>query len=271
MSKITSSPRLSHLNISKMKKENVKIAALTSYDFSFANLCQEAGVDIIFVGDSLGMVIQGHDSTIPVELGDIIYHTKIVAKGSKRPLIISDLPFATYQESPKQAFSSAAKILKAGAQVIKLEGGEDMASTTEFLSRRGVAVCSHIGLTPQSINQLGRYGIHGKNDESFAQVKKDAFAQQQAGAVMIVLEALYADLAEELANELTIPTIGIGAGPSCSGQVLVIYDILNITMGIKPKFVKDFMQGQDSILSAIRAYVAEVKDGTYPATKHLYR
>jgi 3-methyl-2-oxobutanoate hydroxymethyltransferase len=262
--------RLTHLDLAKMRAGNEKISMLTCYDASFAALCDAAGVESLLIGDSLGMVLQGHDSTLPVTLADIAYHTASVARGSQRALIIADMPFGSYQESPQQAFRNAATLMAAGAQMVKLEGGTAMAETTAFLTQRGIPVCAHIGLTPQSVHQLGGYRIQGKDAASAAAVLADAHAQQNAGASLIVFEAIPSALAAEASAQLCIPTIGIGASKACSGQVLVLHDMLDIAPGRKARFVKNFMAGQSSIANAIAAYVAAVRDGSFPAPEHCY-
>ena len=262
--------RLTHLDLAKMRTSGEKIAMLTCYDASFAQCCEEAGIDSILIGDSLGMVVQGHDSTLPVSVEDIIYHTRAVLRGCHRPLLIADLPFGSYQESPQQAFRNAARLMAAGAQMVKLEGGTGMAETTRFLTERGIPVCAHVGLTPQSVHQLGGYRVQGKNDAGALQLSADADAQQEAGASLIVLEAIPATLAAEVTARLHIPTIGIGAGKDCSGQVLVLHDMLHVTSGRKARFVRNFMEGQGAISAAIAAYVASVKNGSFPAAEHCY-
>ena len=262
--------RLTHLDLAKMRVAGDKIAMLTSYDATFAHLCDAAGVESILVGDSLGMVLQGHDSTLPVTIEDIAYHTACVVCGCARPQIIADMPFGTYQESPQQAFRNAVVLMRAGAQMVKIEGGAEMTEITSFLSSRGVPVCAHVGLTPQSVHQLGGYRVQGKDEASAEKLIADALAQQEAGATLIVLEAIPSALAAEATRQLSIPTIGIGAGKECSGQVLVMHDMLDITAGKKARFVKNFMAGQTSIPAAVAAYVTAVKDGSFPAPEHCY-
>lgn len=270
MSSHAATRRLTQLDLAKLCAAGDKITMLTCYDASFAALCEIAGVESLLIGDSLGMVLQGHDSTLPVSLQEIAYHTACVARGCQRPLIIADMPFGSFQESPQTAFRNAAVLMAAGAQMVKLEGGEEMAETTHFLTSRGIPVCGHIGLTPQSVHQLGGYRVQGKGDEGAAKLKADALAQQQAGAAMIVLEAIPEALAKQTTEQLAIPTIGIGASKACSGQVLVLHDMLAINPGRKARFVRDFMQGQPSIAAAIAAYVQAVKDGSFPAPEHCY-
>jgi 3-methyl-2-oxobutanoate hydroxymethyltransferase len=262
--------RLTHADFAKMRAADDKISMLTCYDASFAQLCDTAGVDALLIGDSLGMVLQGHNSTLPVTLLDIAYHTSAVARGSQRALIIADMPFGSFQESPQLAFHNAAALMVAGAQMVKLEGGVEMAATTQFIAARGIPVCAHIGLTPQSVHQLGGYRVQGKDDSGASRLIADAMAQQEAGASLIVLEAIPEALAVEVTKRLHIPTIGIGASKECSGQVLVLHDMLDISSGKKARFVKNFMAGQSSIAAAITAYVAAVKDRSFPAPEHCY-
>lgn len=270
MSSHAQTRRLTQLDLVKLATQGEKIAMLTCYDASFASLCEAAGVECLLVGDSLGMVMQGHDSTLMVSLADVAYHTACVVRGCQRPLIIADMPFGSFQESPQLAFRNGAALMAAGAQMVKLEGGEEMAETTRFLAQRGIPVCAHIGLTPQSVHQLGGYRVQGKDPDAAAKLKADALAQQEAGASLIVLEAIPETLATETTALLAIPTIGIGASKSCSGQVLVLQDMLGIAPGRKARFVRNFMQGQASILAAISTYVQSVKDGSFPAPEHYY-
>ena len=252
-----------------MRERGEKIAVLTGYDASFARLMDEAGIDIILVGDSLGMVVQGHASTLPVKLSEMSYHTRCVARGVKHAFIVSDLPFATYQQGPQQAYASAARLMAAGAHMVKLEGGMVMAKTIEFLTRRGIPVCAHIGLLPQSVNQLGGYRVQGRDDAAAGQLIEDARAVEAAGAGLLVLEAIPTALATEITQTLAIPTIGIGAGPNCSGQVLVLYDVLGLYPQ-PPKFSRNFMDGSGSIADALAAYVQAVKSGTFPDSEHSF-
>ena len=270
MSSHSATRRLTHLDFAKMRAAGEKITMLTCYDASFAYVCETAGVESVLIGDSLGMVLQGHDSTLPVTIADIAYHTSAVARGCTRPQIIADMPFGSYQESPQLAFRNAVTLMTAGAQMVKIEGGASMAETTRFLTERGIPVCAHVGLTPQSVHQLGGYRIQGKDDTSAARLIADALAQQDAGASLIVLEGIPSTLGAETTARLAIPTIGIGAGKDCSGQVLVMHDMLDVTPGKKARFVKNFMAGQTSIAAAFAAYVAAVKDGSFPAPEHCY-
>lgn len=259
---------LSHL--AKLHRSGEKIVMLTCYDASFARLCDEAGVEILLVGDSLGMVVQGHDSTLPVTLEQMEYHVGVTARGSQRPLIVGDLPFASYQASPEQAFTNAARLMVAGAQMVKLEGGRAMVDTVRFLVERGIPVCGHVGLVPQSVHQLGGYRVQGKTEDGARALVEDARAMQQAGAAMLVLEAIPAALAKQVTESLAIPTIGIGAGKDCSGQVLVLYDMLDIYPGRKARFVRNFMSEAPSVAEAIRRYVEAVKKGAFPAPEHAF-
>jgi len=263
---------LSHLQ--KMRGDNEKIAALTCYDASFATLLELAGVEILLVGDSLGNVLQGEETTLPVTLDDMIYHTRCVvrgsANGSNRAFIMADMPFGTFQISPENTFENAAELMAAGAHMVKIEGGRIMAETVKFLAGRGIPVCAHLGLTPQSVHQLGGYKVQGKNAAAAIQLLEDALLLEKAGASLVVLEAMPAPLAEQITKKLHIPTIGIGAGAACSGQVLVLHDMLGVYPGKKTKFVKNFMSGAGSIQAAVENYVREVKVGKFPATEHQF-
>ncbi|MDZ4201602.1 MAG: 3-methyl-2-oxobutanoate hydroxymethyltransferase [Gallionella sp.] len=253
-----------------MRDKNEKIAVLTCYDASFAALLESSGVDVLLVGDSLGMVLQGRDSTLPVTLNDMAYHTACVASGSAQAFIVADMPFGTFQVSPRETFAHAAQLMAAGAQMVKIEGGAAMAETVRFLTERGIPVCGHLGLTPQSVHQLGGYRVQGRDTSGAQRLRQEALTLQQAGAGMLVLEAVPAVLAAEVTAQLRIPTIGIGAGVGCSGQVLVLHDMLDIYPGKKARFVKNYMQGADSIATAVANYVAEVKSGVFPAQQHCF-
>ncbi|MBY4897310.1 3-methyl-2-oxobutanoate hydroxymethyltransferase [Cupriavidus sp. AU9028] len=252
-----------------MRAAGEKIAMLTAYDASFAALLDYCGVDAILVGDSLGNVIQGQTTTLPVTLEQLAYHTECVARGNQTALLLADLPFGTYG-TPEMAFQSAVTLMRAGAQMVKLEGGEWLAPTVRFLVERSIPVCAHIGLTPQSVHAFGGFKVQGKTDEGAAQLRRDAMALQEAGAQVVLMEAVPAALASTVTQQLAVPTIGIGAGADCSGQVLVLQDMLNVYPGRKAKFVRNFMEGQTSIEGAIRAYVAAVKDGSFPAIEHTF-
>jgi len=256
--------------LQQMAERNEKIAALTCYDASFAALCEQAGVDILLVGDSLGMVLQGGNNTLAVTLHEMQYHTRCVAKGAKSAYIIADMPFGSYQQSPEQAFRNATRLMSAGAHMVKLEGGGVMLETVEFLVKRGIPVCAHLGFTPQSVNQLGGYRVQGRDEVDASQLLTDAEALQNAGASLLVLEMIPAILAGRVTAALRIPTIGVGAGIACDGQVLVLQDLLGIFAGKSPRFTKNFMQGAASIQDAVAAYVLAVKDSSFPAAEHSF-
>jgi 3-methyl-2-oxobutanoate hydroxymethyltransferase len=262
--------RLSMPAIAQMARDGTKIAMLTCYDASFAALCERAGVDVLLVGDSLGMVIQGRTSTLAVTLDDVLYHTRAVIAGCARPLVVADMPFGTYQPSAQQAYRACAAALAAGAQMVKLEGGAWLARTVEFLVTRGVPVCAHVGLLPQSVNVLGGYKVQGKTADAAKALICDASALVSAGAAMLVAECVPRDVGAELTAAAGVPVIGIGAGPQCSGQVLVIYDALGITPGKPARFVRNFMAGGSSVEAAIAAYVGAVRDGSFPAPEHCF-
>ena len=270
MSAQTITRRLTQADLAKLYTAGEKVVMFTCYDASFARLMDGAGVDSILIGDSLGNVIQGHDTTLPVTVTDIAYHTAAVKRGSDRPFIIADMPFGSYQESPESAFRNAVTLMAAGAQMVKLEGGQEMAKTVKFLVDRGIPVCGHIGLTPQSVHAMGGYKVQGKGEAAAQRLKDDAIALQDAGATMLVIEAIPAVLATEVTAMLHIITIGIGAGKETSGQVMVLHDALDVPPGKKAKFVKNFMDGAASIHDAICRAVAAVKDGSYPGPEHTY-
>ena len=255
--------------LQKMKAEGEKITMLTAYEASFAALMDNAGIDVLLVGDSLGMTVQGRDSTLPVSLQDMCYHTRCVARGAKNAMIIADLPFGSYQQSKEQSFAAAAELMAAGAHMVKLEGGVWMAETTQFLQMRGIPVCAHIGLTPQSVFAFGGYKVQGRGESAEA-LMNDAQAHDRAGAALILMECVPAELGKRVTEAVRSPTIGIGAGVDCDGQVLVMHDILGVYPGKTAKFVKNFMQGQDSIQAAVKAYIDEVKAKTFPAAEHTF-
>ncbi|MFN7835191.1 MAG: 3-methyl-2-oxobutanoate hydroxymethyltransferase [Burkholderiaceae bacterium] len=253
-----------------LRQRDEKIAALTCYDASFAALLDHCGVDVLLVGDSLGMVVGGHSSTLPVTIDQMVYHTACVARGAQRPWIVADLPFGSYQSSPQQAYDNAARLLAAGAPMVQLEGGDWLVPTVEFLSARDIPVCGHLGLTPQSVHALGGYRVQAKTDEAAQALEKTALALQNAGARLLVLEAIPSQVGHDVTAALTIPTIGIGAGPNCSGQVLVLHDMLAIFPGKKARFVRNFMQNASSIENAITRYIQDVKSGAFPAAEHCF-
>ena len=255
--------------LANLRSAGEKISMLTCYDASFASLMDRCGVEMLLIGDSLGMVCNGHQSTLPVTVAEVAYHTASVARGSKSALIVADLPFGAYG-TPETAYANSVQLMQAGAHMVKLEGGAWLADTVKFLTERSVPVCAHLGLTPQSVHQLGGYKVQGKTIESAEMLKADALKLQAAGAAMVVLEAIPTQLGKEVTDLLAMPTIGIGAGPDCSGQVLVMHDLLGVFPGRKARFVKNFMEGQTSIDAAVSAYVAAVKDGSFPALEHCF-
>jgi 3-methyl-2-oxobutanoate hydroxymethyltransferase len=257
-------------HLKKLKQQGEKFACLTAYDYSFARLIEECGVEVVLVGDSLGMVIQGHDTTIPVTLDEIRYHGEAVARGLNNALLMLDMPFGSLN-SPQQALDNASELIKkTQAQVVKLEGGDTQIKTVETLSRFGIASCAHLGLQPQMVNKLGGYRVQGKAKSAADEMIATAQDLEQAGADLLLLECVPATLAAEIRNGLEIPVIGIGAGPDVDGQILVLHDILNVTAGKKPRFSKNFMQGQASIQAAISRYVSEVKRGQFPEKVHTF-
>ena len=271
MTYLASSKPVTIHELARMKREAEKIVMLTGYDASFAQLEDRCGVDIILVGDSLGNVIQGKTSTLPVTMDQMAYHVSCVAAQALRPMVLGDLPFGAYNEGPEQAIRNAARLLASGAEMVKLEGGEVMAETVEFLVRRGVPVAAHIGLTPQHVHTLGGYRVQGRDDAGADRLRRDALALEQAGAALMVLEMVPSGLAGEITASLTTcATIGIGAGPDCDGQVLVLYDMLGLYPGKKGRFVRDFMAEATSIEGAVTDYVMAVKGGTFPGPEHCY-
>nr|WP_315127293.1 3-methyl-2-oxobutanoate hydroxymethyltransferase [uncultured Polynucleobacter sp.] len=250
-----------------MRAEGEKISMLTAYDSTMSALLNRCGVETILIGDSLGNVIQGHSSTTPVTVEQVAYHTECVARANSHAFIIADLPFASYGD-PAQALDSAAKLMRAGADMVKLEGGDWQIDIIQYLVERSVPVCAHLGLLPQSVHILGGYKVQGKSKDAASLMLEQAIACEQAGAQMIVLEAIPSSLGKLITESLTIPTIGIGAGADCSGQVLVLQDMLGISPGKPPKFVKNFLDGHASIEAAVKAYVREVKSGKFPGPEH---
>jgi 3-methyl-2-oxobutanoate hydroxymethyltransferase len=254
----------------RMKAEGEKIACITAYDASFATLVDDAGVDLVLVGDSLGMVIQGHDTTVPVTLDDVIYHCRAVARGLYRPFLMADMPFMTYA-SREQALENAVRLMQdGGAKIVKLEGGAGQIEIVEFLASHDIAVCAHLGLKPQSVHKVGGFRVQGREEAAAKQMLDDAKALEAAGADVVLLECIPSALGAEITQALHVPVIGIGAGPDTDGQILVLYDVLNITAGRKPRFSKDFMIGHESPLEAVKAYVQAVKDKTYPGPEHCF-
>lgn len=251
-----------------MKRRGEKITCLTAYDASFSALLDKVGIDVMLVGDSLGMTMQGHRTTLPVTINDMAYHARCVTQARRRALVMADLPFMSYSD-PAMAAKNAAKLMQEGhVQMVKLEGAR--MDVVQFLVGQGIPVCAHLGLLPQYINQLGRYSVQGKEPAAANQMLIDAKALEQAGAALLVLECVPAALAKTIAQALAIPVIGIGAGADCDGQVLVLQDMLNISLGKRPRFAKDFMAGADSIEAAIHAYHQAVKQGLFPAIEHSF-
>jgi 3-methyl-2-oxobutanoate hydroxymethyltransferase len=263
-------PPVNVATLGRMKAQGEKIASLTCYDASFAALVDESGADVVLVGDSLGMVIQGHDTTVPVTLNDIIYHCKAVARGLRRPFLMADMPFMTYT-SREQALQNAVRLMQeGGAKMVKLEGGAGQVEIVEFLASHDIAVCAHLGLKPQSVHKTGGFRVQGREEAAAEQMKRDAKALQDAGADVVLLECIPSQLGAQITAELHVPVIGIGAGPDTDGQILVLYDVLDITPGRKPRFVHNYMAGHDSPLAALGSYVEAVKSRAYPAPEHCF-
>ena len=260
--------RITQGTLQKMRDNGEKISVLTCYDASFAVLLENSGIEILLVGDSLGNVLQGEETTLPVTLDDMVYHTRCVARGSSKAFIMADMPFGTSQISPENTYKNAVKLMAAGANMVKIEGGRIMAETIKFLTQRGIPVCSHIGLTPQSVHLLGGYKVQGMSNHKAKQLLEDSVILEKSGASMILMEAIPAALAKKITKIVAIPTIGIGAGPDCSAQVLVLYDMLGIYSGKKSRFIKIFMDNADSISEAVENYVKEVKSGKFPGLEH---
>lgn len=254
----------------EMKKNQDKIAMLTCYDACFASVLDASGVDILLVGDSLGMVLAGMPSTLPVSMDMMEYHTRCVAAGNQTAFIVADMPFGSYQESMEQAYRNAARLMAAGANMVKLEGTAWLAPTVEYLTTRDIPVCAHLGLTPQSVSALGGYRVQGRDAKAAKVLKVNAKAMQDAGAQLVLFELIPGKLAGDISKSLTVPTIGIGAGVDCDGQVLVLHDMLNVFPGKKPKFVRNFMDNQPSIQAAVQAYVSAVKEKTFPTADHTF-
>lgn len=253
-----------------MKSEGEPIACLTAYDASFAVLVDAAGVDLVLVGDSLGMVIQGHDTTVPVTVKDVVYHSRAVSRGLRRAFLVADMPFMSYA-NPDQALENSVRMMQeGGAMMIKLEGGEGQVEIVEHLARHDIPVCAHLGLKPQSVHKIGGFRVQGREAEKAKDMKRAAKRLQDAGADIVLLECVPSELGKAIRESLEVPVIGIGAGPDVDGQILVLYDILDITQGKTPRFVKNFQAGQASPLEAIEAYVRAVKDRSYPAPEHCF-
>ncbi|BCG63265.1 MAG: 3-methyl-2-oxobutanoate hydroxymethyltransferase [Methyloprofundus sp.] len=255
-------------DLQQMKQARQKITSLTAYDASFAALMDQADIDVLLVGDSLGMVVQGHASTVPVSVQEMVYHAQAVSRGCQQAFVIADLPFMS-SATPMQAAENAALLIKkGGAHMVKLEGAR--LEAIQFMVQQGIPVCAHLGLLPQSIYQLGKYAVQGKVAADAQRILQEAQEIEQAGAQMLIVECVPADLAQKISQQLSIPVIGIGAGVHCDGQVLVVYDMLGISLGKRPRFSKDYMQQADSIFAAIQAYIVEVRSGQFPLPEHSF-
>jgi 3-methyl-2-oxobutanoate hydroxymethyltransferase len=264
------SPPVNISTLREMKRDREPIACLTAYDASFAQLVDMAGVDVILVGDSLGMVIQGHDTTVPVTVEDIIYHTRNVARGVVHALLIADMPFMSYT-SPEQALENAVRLMQeGGAMMIKLESGKGQVAVVDHLAQHDIPVCAHLGLKPQSVHKIGGFRVQGREAGVAEKMLEDARALEAAGADVILLECVPNEVGQSITEAVAAPVIGIGAGPDVDGQVLVLYDMLGITQGRMPRFVKNFLEGQPSVLDGLKSYVAAVKQRTYPAEEHCF-
>jgi len=256
--------------LKEMKQAGEKFTCLTSYDATFAQLVSSAGVEVILIGDSLGMVLQGNDSTLPVTVEDMAYHTQCVANGNQGALLMADMPFMSYA-TPEQAMENAAILMQSGAHLVKLEGGDWLVETTRLLSERGIPTCLHLGLTPQTVNKMGGYKVQGRQDQQAEKMITDAVALAEAGADIILLECVPNELANKITEAVDVPVIGIGAGNGTDGQVLVIHDMLGATTGHRPKFVKNFLEGNNSIQAAIENYITDVKSGAFPSEEHTFK
>ncbi len=266
----TASP-LSVPSFRRMKSQAQQIVCLTAYDASFASAMDAAGIDLVLVGDSLGMVVQGHASTLPVTVDQMVYHSAAVARGLRRAVLMADLPYQSYA-TPQRALDSAARLQAEGqAAIIKLEGAGHVLDSIEFLTARDIPVCAHLGLTPQSVLKLGGYRVQGRDADAAQRLREDARRVAEAGAELLVLECVPAGLAAEITRDIAIPTIGIGAGPDCDGQVLVMHDLLGVTPGRRPRFVKDFLAGAGTVEAAFLAYAEAVRSGSFPAPEHCFQ
>ncbi len=263
-------PATTLATLHKMKQAGEKFTCLTAYDASFATLLDEAGVEVLLVGDSLGMVVQGQATTIPVSVDEMVYHTANVCRGNRNALVMTDMPFMS-DATPEQALNSAARLMKeGGAHMVKLEGGSVILDTVRRLADKGVPVCAHLGLLPQSVHKLGGYRVQGRDESAAIAMLEDAVALEKAGADILLLECVPRKLACEISKNVSVPVIGIGAGSDCDGQVLVLYDMLGITPGKRPSFSRDFLAEGGSIEAAVRAYIDAVKGGSFPAEEHCF-
>jgi 3-methyl-2-oxobutanoate hydroxymethyltransferase len=263
-------PPVNVASLAKMKASGEPIACLTAYDASYATLVDLAGTDLVLVGDSLGMVIQGHDTTVPVTTNDVVYHSRAVARGLRRAFLVADMPFMSYT-TPAQALENSVRLMQdGGAMMIKLEGGDGQVEIVEHLARHDVPVCAHLGLKPQSVHKIGGFKVQGREQGQAKAMVKSAKRLQDAGADIVLLECVPSELGQAATEALDVPVIGIGAGPHVDGQILVLYDILDITQGRTPRFVRNFQQGHQSPFGAIEAYVKAVKERSYPAPEHCF-
>ena len=263
-------PPVTLSTLHKMREDGEPIACLTCYDASFAALLDDANVDLVLVGDSLGMVIQGHDTTVPVTVDDVVYHCKAVSRGLHRPFLVADLPFMSYPSREVALTNSVRLMQEGGARMVKLESGAEQVRVVEFLTSHDIAVCAHLGLRPQSVHKTGGFRVQGRQQDAAARMLQDALDLQSAGADLVLLECIPAELGSTISAALDVPVIGIGAGPDTAGQILVLYDILEITTGRKPRFVRDFMAGAGTPLAAVKSYVEAVKTRSYPAAEHCF-
>ena len=265
-----SQPPVNVSTLRRMKAEGEPIACLTAYDASYAALVDAAGTDLVLVGDSLGMVIQGHDTTVPVTVNDIVYHCRNVARGLRRAFLVADMPFMSYTK-PDQALDNAVRLMQeGGAMMVKLEGGDDQVQIVEHLARHDIPVCAHLGLKPQSVHKIGGFKVQGREPDKAREMLESARRLQDAGADIVLLECVPNEVAQAVTAELAVPVIGIGAGPHVDGQILVLYDILDITQGRTPRFVKNFQKGCDSPAAALESYVRAVKEKQYPEAEHCF-
>ena len=263
-------PPVTLSTLHKMREDGEPIACLTCYDASFAALLDDANVDLVLVGDSLGMVIQGHDTTVPVTVDDVVYHCKAVSRGLHRPFLVADVPFMSYPSREVALTNSVRLMQEGGARMVKLESGAEQVRVVEFLTSHDIAVCAHLGLRPQSVHKTGGFRVQGRQQDAAARMLQDALDLQSAGADLVLLECIPAELGSTISAALDVPVIGIGAGPDTAGQILVLYDILDITTGRKPRFVRDFMAGAGTPLAAVKSYVEAVKTRSYPAAEHCF-
>jgi len=266
----TDRPPVTLSTLARMKADKQKIASLTCYDASFAVLLDEADLDVVLVGDSMGMVIQGYDTTVPVTMDHIVYHCRAVARGLHRPFLMADLPFMSYPSKERALENSVRLMQEGGAKMVKLESGATQAEIVEWLARHDIAVCAHLGLRPQSVHKTGGFRVQGREQDAAAEMIDAAKRLESAGADIILLECIPADLGKAITEALHVPVIGIGAGPGTDGQILVLYDILDITTGRKPRFVQNFMKGAGDNREALKRFVAAVRAGTYPAPEHCF-